>query len=135
MPELALDDIERHALAGHLNGVSVTKLMRGEAASHAGLNGEAAELCPGGWRCHGRPQVGPLMTQKQRPDCAVLDPRSKLLLAPLVHTDLASPIALAVANEDGAARGIEVALGQAKRLGDSKARPPQHDDQAAHACS
>jgi hypothetical protein len=36
--ELALDDQQRHALASHLHGVRVTKLMRGEALSHAGLS-------------------------------------------------------------------------------------------------
>ena len=44
MAELALDDVERHALAGHLDGVSVAKLVRGEPPSHPGLEGELAQL-------------------------------------------------------------------------------------------
>ena len=50
MPELALDDGERYALARHLDCVSVPKLMRCEAASHAGRDGEVAQLAP----CRGR---------------------------------------------------------------------------------
>ena len=50
VPELALDDGERYALARHLDCVSVAKLMRCEAASHAGHDGEVAQLAP----CRGR---------------------------------------------------------------------------------
>jgi hypothetical protein len=37
VPELALDHVERHALAGHLDGMCVAKLVRGEAAADARL--------------------------------------------------------------------------------------------------
>jgi hypothetical protein len=42
--ELALDHVERHALARHLDGVRVAKLMWGEPPSHPGLQGELAQL-------------------------------------------------------------------------------------------
>ena len=40
--ELALDDRQRHAFASHLDRVSVPKLMRGEPASDARLDGESS---------------------------------------------------------------------------------------------
>jgi hypothetical protein len=42
--ELALDDDQRHALAGHLDGVGVAELVRREASPHAGLAGDASQL-------------------------------------------------------------------------------------------
>ncbi len=47
MAELALNDVERHALASHFHRVGVTELMRREAAPHAGLGGDAPQLRPG----------------------------------------------------------------------------------------
>jgi hypothetical protein len=37
MPQLALDDVQRHALPRHLDRVRVTQLMRREAPPHASL--------------------------------------------------------------------------------------------------
>ena len=42
--ELALDHVERHALARELDGVRVAQLVRREAAPHARLGGEPPEL-------------------------------------------------------------------------------------------
>jgi hypothetical protein len=42
--ELALDDVERDALAGELERMRVAQLMRREPAPDAGAGGEAAEL-------------------------------------------------------------------------------------------
>jgi len=42
--ELALDHVERHALARKFDGVSVAQLVRREAAPDACLSGEPAEL-------------------------------------------------------------------------------------------
>ena len=39
VPELALDDQQRHTLARHLNRVSVSELVRREPASHACAGG------------------------------------------------------------------------------------------------
>ena len=47
MAELALDDDQRHALAGHLDGVGVAGLVWREASPHAGLAGDAAQLRAG----------------------------------------------------------------------------------------
>src|SRR5215211_7529954 len=42
--ELALDDDQRDALVGHLDGVRVTQLMRCEASPYAGGRGSAAQV-------------------------------------------------------------------------------------------
>jgi hypothetical protein len=44
MTEPALDDNQRHALAGHLDGVGVAQLVWREASPHAGRAGDAAQL-------------------------------------------------------------------------------------------
>ena len=44
MPELALDDVQRHSLAGELDGVRVTQLMGCEASPDACFDGVAAKL-------------------------------------------------------------------------------------------
>lgn len=44
MPELALDDVQGHALTGHLDGVRVPQLMRRKAPPHAGPGGRPGEL-------------------------------------------------------------------------------------------
>jgi len=46
VPELALDDVQRHAFTGELDGVGVAQLMRRKAPPHARLGGEPAELDP-----------------------------------------------------------------------------------------
>jgi hypothetical protein len=40
--ELALDDEQRNALAGHLGGVRVAELVRREAPAHTGVGGGLA---------------------------------------------------------------------------------------------
>jgi hypothetical protein len=45
MPELALDDVQRHALASQLERVRVAQLVRREATPDPGASGE-----PGGTR-------------------------------------------------------------------------------------
>src|SRR3990170_1404456 len=42
--ELALDDDQRHALAGHLDGVRVAQLVRRKAPPYAGLARDASQL-------------------------------------------------------------------------------------------
>jgi hypothetical protein len=44
VPELALDDDQRHALARHLDACAVAQLVGGEAAAHAGLRSDVSEL-------------------------------------------------------------------------------------------
>src|SRR5215207_897208 len=42
--ELALDDDQRHAFAGHLDGMRVAELVRRKAPTHPGLAGDAAQF-------------------------------------------------------------------------------------------
>jgi hypothetical protein len=42
--ELALDDDQRDAFAGHLEGVGVAQLVRSEAAAHAGSGGRSTQV-------------------------------------------------------------------------------------------
>jgi hypothetical protein len=46
MPELPLDDDQRHALARHLGRVGVPELMRREPATHPGCDRSIAQLHP-----------------------------------------------------------------------------------------
>jgi hypothetical protein len=62
----------------------------------------------------------------------MLDPRTKLFPAPIVHAGFASLAALSTANEEGTALGIQITLSQVKSLADSKASSPEDDDQAAN---
>jgi hypothetical protein len=39
-----LDHVQRHAFAGHLDGVGVAQLVRCEPPPHTGLSGKSAEL-------------------------------------------------------------------------------------------
>jgi hypothetical protein len=48
--ELALDHVERQALARHLDGVGVPELVRCEAAPDPGLDGELTQAAAGGRR-------------------------------------------------------------------------------------
>jgi len=48
VPELALDDGQRHALAGEFERVRVTQLVRREPAPDARPDGDAAELATDG---------------------------------------------------------------------------------------
>ena len=46
MPELALDDVERYAFTGELDGVGMAQLMRREAPPATRLGGKPTELDP-----------------------------------------------------------------------------------------
>src|SRR5690242_2540563 len=46
--KLALDDVERHAFARHLDGVGMSKLMWGKAPPNTGANGEPSQSGPAG---------------------------------------------------------------------------------------
>src|SRR5215212_3616153 len=56
--ELALDDDQRNALAGHLGGVRVAQLVWRKPSPHAGLAGDAAQLSAGGGGRPGPPARG-----------------------------------------------------------------------------
>jgi hypothetical protein len=52
---------------------------------------------------------------------------------PAVHADLAAATALALANDDRSASGVEVGLGQLERFADPQPGPPQQHDERAQA--
>ena len=68
MAELALDHVERDALAGELDGVGVAQLVRREAAPDAGLGGEPAELDARVRARPGPPAGRAVDDAEQRPD-------------------------------------------------------------------
>jgi hypothetical protein len=65
--ELALDDVERDALAGELQRVRVAQLVRREPTPDPSLSGEPAELGAAAAPDHGRPRVGPSIMQNSGP--------------------------------------------------------------------
>src|SRR5919109_246436 len=97
-PQLALDDVQRHALTRKLERVRVAQLVRGEPAPDPGADAESAELRADG--------------------CA--QPRAQLFPAPLVHPDLVATAALAVAHQQRPAPMVEVMLGERERLLDAQ---------------
>jgi hypothetical protein len=54
--ELALNDVERHALTRRLTRMRVTQLMRSEASPHAGHRGRAPQLLANVRRRHRPPR-------------------------------------------------------------------------------
>ena len=68
MAELALNDVERDAFAGHLDGLGVAELVGREAPADAGSFGHAAKLSADGGT---RPRSPPRRAgdhAEQRPD-------------------------------------------------------------------
>jgi hypothetical protein len=120
--ELALDDDQRDAFAGHLDGVGVAELVWREAPAHAGRGGGAPELRAGGRGC---PRSAACRTgddAEQRADGefeAALEPGLEFLPASVVHADLASASALAAADEQRATSLVEIGLGERERFLDS----------------
>ena len=47
MPELALDDVDRHPFAGEFDGVGVSELVGREPSSDSGLERDLAQLGAG----------------------------------------------------------------------------------------
>ena len=81
--ELALDDVERHAFAGELDGVRVAQLMRREPPPDARLDGEPTQLDPDPGARPGPPASRAVDDAEQRPD-RQLDPcaRARATAAP-----------------------------------------------------
>ncbi len=123
MAELALDHDQRDPLAGHLDRMRVPQLMRREAAAHTGRAGGVMELTadPGG-RIRVSACATALDTEERagRQCCARLEPRLEVRLCPAVHSDFATFIAFAVADEHGAAVGVEVGVVERERLADPR---------------
>ena len=136
MAELALDDVERDALACELKCVSVAQLVWREATPDSRANREPAQLRPDRRARPGMSTGRAVDNAEQRPDrelrpCA--QPRPQVLPAPVVHADLAPTAALAVADQQRAAPGVEVVLCERERFVDAQAAAPEHDDQRAQA--
>jgi hypothetical protein len=97
--ELALDDDQRDAFAGHLDRVGVAQLVRREASANAGSGGGAPELgaCPAG---RPRAAAGASVDDAEQRTDGQRDPRGEprleLLPGPVVHPDLATSPSLAV---------------------------------------
>ncbi len=66
--ELALDDVDRHTLAGKLDRVRVAQLMWGEAAANPGLGREYPEFPTDGRRCPRATASRAFDDAQQRPD-------------------------------------------------------------------
>jgi hypothetical protein len=134
--ELALDDQERNAFVGQLEGVRVAELVRAESPADAGDRRRVSQL-----RASGRDGPAPAARRsgdvaEQRPDrefYAGGEPRLQLLPGPVVHADLAAAAALAAAHQHGAAPRVKIRLGEGERLADTQSGAPQHDDQSAQA--
>jgi hypothetical protein len=102
MAELALDDDQRNAFVGHLDGVGVTQLMRGKATPHAGAGSGATQIGAGrGVRPvpSARRSGDDAEQRADREPDARLEPRVQLLPAPRIHADLAPSSSLPLANE------------------------------------
>jgi hypothetical protein len=114
----------------------VSQLVRREATPHASLRSRAPQLLPDARRRQRPPAGSTIDDAEQRTDGhldTVGKPRAKQLPSPLIHPDLTALIALAVPNEDRAAIGVKVALGQRESLADPQPRSPHHHDQAAQS--
>ena len=102
LSELALDHDQRDAFAGHLDGVSVTKLVSREAAPHSGRGGGAPQL--GACR-RGRPvatagrAVDDAQQRTDRELAPDVKPGLELFPSPCVHADLATAPALAAPDQ------------------------------------
>ena len=85
MPELALDDVDRHPLTGELDSVPVPQLVRREPTANTGLGGEFAQLAAD---CGRRPRATAgraVDDAEQRTDREVdtpLEPAVQMLLMP-----------------------------------------------------
>src|SRR5439155_11534739 len=125
---------QRDPLVCDLDRVRVAELVGGEASPNAGRSGGVLELLAG----RGRfpvPSAGRAVDHaEQRADRQArsdLKPRLELLPGPAVHPDLAALAALAAADEDRAARSVEVGLGESERFTDSETGAPEEHDQGA----
>src|SRR4051812_46250099 len=88
VPELALDDVERHAFAGELDGVGVAQLVRREAPPDTRLDSEPTELDPDPGARPGPAASGAVDDAEQRPDPQldpVAEPGRQLLPSPPVR--------------------------------------------------
>src|SRR5262249_41171776 len=101
MPQLALDDVDRHAFARELDRVRVTQPVGRKPASHASRNGELAQFCSSGRARRAPPRglaIDPAAPRPGRQHPPVPPPGLELLEPELIHPGFATLVALAVAN-------------------------------------
>lgn len=119
--ELPLDDYERHALVGHLHGVSVAELVWRESSADTGCCGGVVQLFAGGRGFPASPGGRPVDHAEHGADrelAADLEPWLDLFPGPAVHSYLASLAALTTSDEYGAAVSVKVALLKGECLAD-----------------
>src|SRR3954468_20842389 len=123
-PKLALDDDQRDALAGHLDGVGVAELVGCEAPPDASARRGVAQLLADRGRrpspAAGRAGEHAEQRADRQPDADV-QPLLQLLPGPVVHPDFPAATALASADKDCAAAGVEVGLDEGERFVDAQA--------------
>jgi hypothetical protein len=105
-----LDDDERDAFAGHLDGMGMAQRMRRKPPANAGRSGELAQRGARSGRRPGPTGCRPGDDAEQRPDrqATSVKPGLELLPAPGIHADLAASAALSSADEDAALRWVEI---------------------------
>ena len=130
MAELALDDVQRHALAQQLERMRVTQLVRREPPSHTCVSRATVQHRSrrrGAPRATARAAVDHAEQRADRHLLARSQPRLQLLEAPVVHADFAAPAAFAAPHKQRATAPVKVELGQIKRLLD---RSPERQSTA-----
>jgi len=93
MPQLSLDDVERHALAGKLKRMRMTELVRCEPAPHPRADGELPELDPDpgcGPRPTARWTVDHAEQRADRQALALVEPEAELPETPLIPSAVAA---------------------------------------------
>jgi hypothetical protein len=112
----------------------VAELVRRGSSPDAGERCCVAQLLACGCRRPGAAAGRSRRDAEQRTD-GQLDadgqPLLELLPGPVVHADFAAAASLAAADEDRAAAGVEVCLGERERFADAQPCAPEHDDQPA----
>jgi hypothetical protein len=68
MPELSLNNVDRHPLPGELDSVRVPHLMGREPAAHPGLRRQLAKFCADSGRRPRATTSGAVDYAEQRPD-------------------------------------------------------------------
>ena len=121
MPELALDDDQRHAFASHLDSVGVPKLVWREASADtrrgAGAGAPQLSACRS-WRpvASARSAVDDAQQRTDREISAHVKPRLELLPSPCVHSDLTAAPTLSAPDQERATALIQITSGESTSL-------------------
>jgi len=134
VPELALDDDQRHALVSHLDRMGVPELVGRESPPYSGRDGRAAQLLSGRGLC-------PVSSGCRAPDDAQqrsygklrthIEPWLQLTPCPAIHADLAAAAALSLSHQHRAPGPVQISLGEIERFADPQPSTPEDDDQCA----